>query len=200
LGDHRLNLAHSAACQLDKSKLLKYNQQTGQMQATELGRIASNFYVTQATIATYDEDMKPFMGEIDLIRIITLSDEFKHIIIREEEKMEFSYLLDRVPIAIKESIEEPTSKVNILLQCYISRLNFHGFASQSDMIYVTQTSRRLIRCMFEISLRNGWAQLADKTLTLCKVVAWRTWGTQTPLRQFNGVPNDLIKKIEKKRH
>jgi pre-mRNA-splicing helicase BRR2 len=30
------------------------------------------------------------------------------------------------------------------------------------------------------------------------VVAWRTWGMQTPLRQFNGIPEDVLHKIEKK--
>ena len=40
----------------------------------------------------------------------------------QEEKLELQKLLERVPIPIKESIEEPTAKCNVLLQAYISNL------------------------------------------------------------------------------
>lgn len=36
--------------------------------------------------------------------------------------MELQKLLERVPIPIKESIEEPTAKCNVLLQAYVSNL------------------------------------------------------------------------------
>lgn len=49
-------------------------------------------------------------------------------------------LLDRVPIPIKESIEEPSAKVNVLLQAFISHLKLEGFALVSDMVYITQVS------------------------------------------------------------
>ncbi|RUP46361.1 hypothetical protein BC936DRAFT_147048, partial [Jimgerdemannia flammicorona] len=44
----------------------------------------------------------------------SLSDEFKYIPFREEEKLELSKLLERVPIPVKEGIWEPTSKINVL--------------------------------------------------------------------------------------
>lgn len=42
--------------------------------------------------------------------------------------MELGKLLDKVPIPVKESMEEPSAKVNVLLQSYISRLKLDGFA------------------------------------------------------------------------
>lgn len=42
--------------------------------------------------------------------------------------MELGKLLDKVPIPVKESMEEPSAKVNVLLQSYISRLKLEGFA------------------------------------------------------------------------
>jgi pre-mRNA-splicing helicase BRR2 len=55
-----------------------------------------------------------------------------------------------------------------------------------------------MRALFEIVLKRGWAQLAEKALTLCKMVNRRMWSSQTPLRQFKGIPNDILSKIEKK--
>lgn len=86
------------------------------MQVTDLGRIASHYYVTYHTIATYNEHLKPTMGDIELLRLFALSDEFKYIIVREEEKLELAKLIDRVPIPVKEALDEPTAKINVLLQ------------------------------------------------------------------------------------
>lgn len=80
---------------------------------TELGRIASHYYCTQETIATYNNLLKPTLSEIELFRVFSLSSEFKYITVREEEKLELNKLLERVPIPVKESIEEPSAKVQI---------------------------------------------------------------------------------------
>ncbi|KAK8976431.1 hypothetical protein V6N11_013567 [Hibiscus sabdariffa] len=105
------------------------------------------------------------MGDIELCRLFSLSEEFKYVTVRQDEKMELAKLLDRVPIPITESLEEPSAKINVLLQAYISQ---------------------------------GWAQLAEKALNLCKMVTKRMWNVQTPLRQFNGIPNEILMKLEKK--
>ena len=43
--------------------------------------------------------------------------------------------------------------------------------------------------------RRGWAGLADKALALCKMVQYRLWGSQTPLRQFKGVPTAILQQV-----
>lgn len=65
----------------------------------------------------------------------------------------------------------------------MSQLKLEGLALSSDMVYVTQSAGRLMRCLFEICLKRGWAGLTDKSLALCKMVSQRMWGSQTPLRQ-----------------
>lgn len=196
--ERRMDLIHSAAVQLERHGLVKYDRRTGNLQATDLGRIASHYYVTHNTVSVYNEHLKPSLGEIDLLRLFALSDEFKYILVREEEKIELAKLVERVPIPVKESIEEPRAKINVLLQAYISRLKLDGLALQADMVYVTQSAGRLMRCIYEICLRRGWVGLAEKALGLCKMVNWRIWGTQTPLRQFRGIPADVLNKMEKK--
>lgn len=68
-------------------------------------------------------------------------------------------------------------------QAYVSQLKLEGLALASDMVYVTQSAGRLMRCLFEICLRRGWAGLTDKALALCKMVTRRMWGSQVhPLK------------------
>uniref|UniRef100_A0A7S3QXY0 RNA helicase n=1 Tax=Dunaliella tertiolecta TaxID=3047 RepID=A0A7S3QXY0_DUNTE len=196
--DRRLDLAHTAALLLDKHGLCRYDRKTGNFQATDLGRIASHYYVTYHTVASFSDHLKPTMGDIELCRLFSLADEFKYMITRDEEKMELAKLVDRVPIPVKESLDEPTAKINVLLQAYISCLKLEGLALSSDMVYVTQSAGRLIRCLFEICLKRGWANLTDKALALSKMVNHRQWGSQNPLRQFRGLPNEILTKLEKR--
>ena len=198
LEQKRIDLIHAAATILDKCNLIKYEKKTGRFQGTELGRIASHYYISHSSMSTYNQHLKPMMSLVDLFRVFALSDEFKYIPVREEEKMELSKLLQRVPIPIKESIDEPTAKINCLLQSYISQLKLEGFALMSDMVYVTQSAGRILRAIFEICLRRGWAQLSRKALDLCKMVDKRMWLSMNPLRQFKSMPMDIIKRLERK--
>eukprot|EP00105_Crassostrea_gigas_P000987 XP_011412986.1 PREDICTED: U5 small nuclear ribonucleoprotein 200 kDa helicase [Crassostrea gigas] len=113
LQQRRKDLIHTAALTLDKNNLIKYDKKTGQIQSTELGRIASHYYCTNETIATYNQLLKPTLSEIELFRVFSLSSEFKHLTVREEEKLELLKLLERVPIPIKESIEEPSAIMHL---------------------------------------------------------------------------------------
>ncbi|CAD6222868.1 unnamed protein product [Miscanthus lutarioriparius] len=198
LDERRADLIHSAANLLDRNNLIKYDRKTGYFQVTDLGRIASYYYISHGTISTYNEYLKPTMGDIELCRLFSLSEEFKYVGVRLDEKMELAKLLDRVPIPVKESLEEPSAKINVLLQAYISRLKLEGLSLSSDMVYIRQSAGRLLRALFEIVLKRGWAQLAEKALNLCKMVDKQMWSVQTPLRQFTGIPKEILMKLEKK--
>jgi pre-mRNA-splicing helicase BRR2 len=62
-----------------------------------------------------------------------------------------SKLLERVPIPVKESVEEPAAKINVLLQAYISQLKQEGFVLVADMVFVQQSAGRLV-VSFVVSL------------------------------------------------
>jgi len=52
LTGHRANLIHTAASELEKCGLLKYERSSGLFQPTELGRIASHYYLTCYTVSS----------------------------------------------------------------------------------------------------------------------------------------------------
>mgnify|MGYP005990180507 CR=1 FL=1 len=193
----RLNLAHTAATILEKSALIKYDRKSGIMQGTTLGRVASHYYVSHESMRVFTEYLKPSMSDIEVFRLFSLSGEFKNIIVRDEEKLELAKLVTRVPIPIKEGVDEPAAKVNALLQSYISRLKLEGFALVADMTYIQQSASRLMRAIFEIALKRGWAALAVKTLAICQMIERRTWLSQSPLRQFGTIPEVLVIKLER---
>lgn len=197
LEQKRVDLVHSAATVLEKSSMVKYDKKSGKLQATELGRIASHYYITHNSMMTYNHHIQPMITPIELFRVFALSDEFKYIPVRQDEKLELAKLLGRVPIPVKESIEEPHAKINVLLQAYISRLKLEGLALMADLVYVTQSAGRILRAIFEICLKKGWSFVAKTALDLCKMAEKRMWPTMTPLRQFPNCSRDIIQKAEK---
>ncbi|APA06914.1 hypothetical protein SS1G_04434 [Sclerotinia sclerotiorum 1980 UF-70] len=197
LEQKRVDLIHSAAMVLEKSNLIKYDKKTGKLQATELGRIASHYYITHGSMLTYNHHLQPSITPIELFRVFALSDEFKYIPVRQEEKLELAKLLGRVPIPVKESVEEPHAKINVLLQAYVSRLKLDGLALMADLVYVTQSAGRILRAIFEITLKKGWSSVAKTALELCKMAEKRMWPTMSPLRQFPGCPRDIVQKAER---
>jgi len=194
----RMDLAHTAASILEKNHLVRYDRRTGSIQATPLGRVASQFYISHNSMAVYSRHMRPNMSDIELLRLFAMSGEFAHITVREEEKLELAKLAGRVPIPVKESPSEASAKVNILLQAYISRLKLDGFALVADMAFIQQSAARIMRCLFEIALRRGWSSLARLTLNMSIMVAHRIWRSQSPLRQYKNVPEIVARKLERK--
>ena len=145
----RADIVHSAAALLEKCHLIKYERSSGRFQSTELGRIASHYYVTHNSMATYNQHLRPTMSSLELFRVFALSNEFKLLPVsdlqnscrgigslttvsqvRQEEKLELAKLLERVPIPVKESVDEPAAKINVLLQAYISQLKLEGAFTQ----------------------------------------------------------------------
>ncbi|KAG6378229.1 hypothetical protein JVT61DRAFT_13929 [Boletus reticuloceps] len=207
------DVVHSAAALLEKCHLIKYECSSGQFQSTELGRITSHYYVTHNSVATYNQHLRLIMSTLELFRVFALSNEFKllpvsipqnscqidlqeYLKVRQEEKLELAKLLERVPTPVKESIDEPAAKINVLLQAYISQLKLEGFALVADTVFMQQSAGRILRAMFEICLKRGWAMPAQACLVLCKMVERRMWGSMTPLCQFKGVSQEVIQKAE----
>jgi len=197
LEQKRVDLIHAAATQLERASLVKYDKRTGRLQSTELGRIASHYYITHNSMHTYNQHIQPSITPIELFRVFALSDEFKYIPVRQDEKLEMAKLLGRVPIPVKETIDEATCKINVLLQAYVSRLKLEGLALMADLVYVTQSAGRILRAIFEIALKRGLSSVAKDALDLCKMAEKRMWPTMTPLRQFPECSSEIIRKAER---
>lgn len=193
----RVDLIHSALTILHNNKLLVYDLESGNIKSTELGKISSHYYINYETVNMFNNQLKPWLTELDILKIFAMAGEFKFIPVRQEEKIEIAKLLEKCPFPIRENPNDPLAKTNVLLQAYISRLTLDGFALMADMIYITQSSGRLLRAIHEITLRKNWASLSKITLNLCKMVERRMWLTNSPFRQFgNVVSNEIIKASE----
>ena len=195
--ERRKDLAYSSFLILAKNGLIKYNYLKDLVVPTVLGKISSFYYISYTNMKNFTDQIKPHFGEIELFRLFGTSEEFKYIPVRKEEKGELQKLLEKAPIPINEDVEDPLSKINVLLQAYISGLKLDGFALMADMVYVSQSAGRLFRALYDLCLKKGWAKLVKILLNICKMIENKLWLTSTPLRQYPNVPPEIINIAER---
>ena len=103
-----------------------------------------------------------------MFRVFALSDEFKYIPVREEEKLELSKLLERVPVPVKEGIKELTSKINVLLDGEVilyhdSFILKQKYAEEDHVITFTVPLFELLPPNYFISIiANRWLHCETK--------------------------------------
>lgn len=186
---HRQDMIHTACVKLTKCGLIRYDTRTRTLSPTPQGRIASHYYLSCDSMKIIGSALRPTLTDIDLLRLFASSHEFINVRTRASEKLELRNLIGRVPVPVRESVDDMNdlhddggqqsqtgagaAKVNCLLQAYISRLPLKGFALAADMVYVRQSAARLFRALFELSLKRGWSRLSQRVLTWCHMVERR---------------------------
>lgn len=164
--------------------------------STELASIASDFYISCSAVYDYYNDLNKDMTLIEIFSLFSKSSEFENMIVRPEERYEMRILLNKLPIPIKESLDDIGCKPNVLLQSYISRLPMDGLSLNADMIFIKQNSVRLIQALFQISKLKGLSRVTNMLLNVYLYTEKRVWITETPLRQLNLSP-EILKQIER---
>lgn len=85
---------------------------------SELGRVASHFYIRHSSIVTFNEHLRPHMSEADVLAMIAESSEFENLAVRDEELPELDTLVrDACPYDVKGGgADSKQGKANVLLQ------------------------------------------------------------------------------------
>jgi len=196
LENKRLELVKSAAENLDRCMMIRYDSKSGNLAVTDMGRVASHYYITHSTIESFNHMLTSHLNESEALEVLCSSAEFEQLKVRPEELAEIDELKKHVSIQIKGAIENTSGKVNALLQNYINKHPVKSFTLQSDTNYVAQNAARITRALFEITLKRGWSSMASLFLSLSKSVDRRMRTDQTPLRQFDELPHDVIRRLE----
>ena len=98
-----LELVKEAANVLDQYKMTRFDTASGNLAVTDLGRVASHFYIRAESVARFNEmlsrNSSPF--EADLFDIICNAQEFENVQVRAEELEEMDKLKKECPLEVK---------------------------------------------------------------------------------------------------
>ncbi|EPY18912.1 RNA helicase [Strigomonas culicis] len=195
----RYEMINDAFTNLAVSGMVRYNPAIGSVETTDLGRLASHYYLTHETISIFNEKMqRPDGTWIDVLdmggamNIAACASEFSQLRARQEELDELQKIHANLPPSVRryavvgESADETSVqwKVTTLLKAYVSGVAVEAHSLSSDINYITQNVPRIARALFEIELERGHPLTTYTFLTLCKCVEHRCWDFEHPLLQF----------------
>ncbi|KAF5178468.1 Dexh-box atp-dependent rna helicase dexh14 [Thalictrum thalictroides] len=194
------SLVTDAARSLDKAKMLRFDEKSGNFYCTELGRISSHYYIQYSSVETYNEMLHRHMNESEVINMVAHTSEFENIMVREEEQEELETLArTSCPIEIKGGPSNKHGKISILIQLYISRGSIDSFSLISDAAYISTSLARIMRALFEICLGRGWCEMTSLMLEYCKAVEHKIWPhLHHPFRQFMDLSPEVLRKLEER--
>ena len=84
----RRAIINDAAKNLDKARMIRYDESNGIMSSVDLGRTASHFYIKYDTVETFNELMKPIMNEGEILAMLSKAQEFEQLKVRDDEMSE----------------------------------------------------------------------------------------------------------------
>uniref|UniRef100_A0A0K0FM75 U5 small nuclear ribonucleoprotein 200 kDa helicase n=1 Tax=Strongyloides venezuelensis TaxID=75913 RepID=A0A0K0FM75_STRVS len=207
LEEHLIQIVYNAARKLNALHMIVFDSINGFMSPTDLGRIASNFYVSSETMEIFlaerhmeNVTLEPQMTEGQILSLLSEAAEFTSLKIRDDD-IEDLQNIKRTACKFKAKCDLTyvSGKVNILLQSYISRYVNRNFTLNGETLYIIQNAPRLCRALFEISLKKGWLHTTVKFLTLTRCIENRLWHFDCPLRQIDGMYSEtILKKLEQK--
>lgn len=198
----RMALIHEAAKVLDDARMIRYDAKSGTLAATDLGRVASHFYLQHESIEVFNEKLgldtaagaassargvSHDMSEKAMLELVCSAQEFEQVRVRDEELGHLDRLREHARVDIAGDVANTQGKVNLLMQAYIAGARVTAFTLVSDTAYVVKSAGRVARGLFEIALKKGWAGLAEQLLNLCKALDRRVWWDSHPLRQVAAV-------------
>lgn len=79
---HRRRMVERAAKELDRSRMVRFDERSGNLYVTELGRVASHYYVRHKTVVEFNERLRPQMSEAEVLDLIASSAEFEQMNVR----------------------------------------------------------------------------------------------------------------------
>lgn len=190
-------LVYETAEKLDNAHMIRFDMETGNLFPTELGRIASYFYVAYTTVEIINEKLFDSSNLLTILTVIAMSQEFASIKVRDEEIGELMDMKSKCCIVGKEvKLDDPYTKTLILLQGYISQYEPRQPTLYSDFNFISQNASRICRALFEICIQRGWASASFLILNLCKSFEKRIWFNEHPLLQVP-INRELLTKIVK---
>lgn len=179
---YMIQLVSQASARLNNYKLVKYFENTSQLSTTDMGRIASNYYVRVETMDYFIKNITISTPEEKLLYHMAHSSEFEQIRGRPEEEEELMKLYKEcthVEVE-KEEVLLNYGKTLILLESYLRGAKIEI----ADLSYIVQNSARVMRALFDFCLKRNFGRLTRECLKWCKLIDRRLPPEAHPLRQF----------------
>ena len=164
---------------LHKYKLIRYVSVSESVNSTELGRIATKYYMSYQSVSKFYEKLKPLMLHEEFLNLLGESQEFANMKEYSDEKRELDLFKTKVCFV------KTNSKAIILLQAYLNGVNEFSVSSlHQDCAYIADNCPRILRGVLEICIHKRLIDTTLLALTYVKCLEKRVSPGSHPIYQF----------------
>lgn len=78
LRNKRHQLVTTAARKLADARMVTFNESTGSLVITDLGRIAAKYYIRAQSMEIFNQKLQPRMSEADVLGLLSMSTEVRY--------------------------------------------------------------------------------------------------------------------------
>ncbi|VDP86657.1 unnamed protein product [Echinostoma caproni] len=143
---------------------------------TEMGRLASFYYLSHKTIHLFVEKLRADCTTHDLLAILASAHEYALLPVRHNEDEMNQQLSKYVPLPAIGPMECPHTKTHLLLQAHFSRLDELPVADYvTDTRSVLDQATRILQAMLDTCTQCGWLTSSISCVLLMQMVAQGLW-------------------------
>lgn len=163
---------------------------------TDLGRIASYYYLSHSTIRLFHERLSNNNSDNDysaLLDVLTNAAEYNEIPVRHNEDILNGELANKCPFKVNRySLDSSHTKANLLLQAHMSRVALPSTDYLTDLKTVLDSAIRLIQAMIDVSAMTALLPTTLKVMTLLQMIVQARWSHNNPLLTLQCINEDIV--------
>ncbi|GKT33095.1 U5 small nuclear ribonucleoprotein 200 kDa helicase, partial [Aduncisulcus paluster] len=141
----------------------------------------------------------PTLSSSIILNILSLSDEFKQITVRDSDIKDLEFLMLKSPIPLSNPLSHPSSKLSLLFQALVSNVPLSRISQLApDLTVVHQSASRVLQAIHDVCAdAGGWENGANLAHSLSRCMKQRMWSVWCPLRQIKSIVNSDVREIER---
>eukprot|EP01118_Nematostelium_gracile_P018858 TRINITY_DN8529_c0_g1_i1.p1 TRINITY_DN8529_c0_g1~~TRINITY_DN8529_c0_g1_i1.p1 ORF type:complete len:411 (-),score=113.76 TRINITY_DN8529_c0_g1_i1:30-1238(-) len=197
ISDHLSDLIETTLTDLEAAKCVTVEDEMD-ISALNLGMIACFYNVQYTTIELCQTSLSAKTKLKGLIEILASAAEFEHIPIRHGEEKFLRKMAYHLPLKLeKPNYNDPSTKVNILLQAHFSRRQL-PVDLNIDQSFILENATRLLQAIVDVISSNSWLNPALAAMELSQMITQAVWDSDPTLKQVPHFNTDIIHRLKER--
>ena len=196
LGEHLSDIVETVLGDLDESKMIELNEDTGDCGGLNLGFIGSNYYLAYSTVELIASSVTAKTKTRGILEIVSAASEFASLSMRQGEERTLKVLSRGLPYVGKDVVwNDPNSKALILLQAYFERKAMNPDL-KLDCDFVVVAAVKIIQACVDVIATNYHLKAAVAAMEVSQQVVQGRWKKDDVLLQIPHFTEELVKRAK----
>ncbi|GMH49503.1 hypothetical protein TrRE_jg10995, partial [Triparma retinervis] len=196
LGEHLSDIVETVLGDLDESKMIELNEETGEFGGLNLGFIGSNYYLAYSTVELIASSVTAKTKTRGILEIVSAASEFAVLNMRQGEERTLKILSRGLPYIGKDVVwNDPNSKALVLLQAYFDRKPMNPDL-KLDCDLVVSAAVKIIQACVDVIATNYHLKAAVAAMEVSQQVVQGRWKKDDVLLQIPHFTDELVKKAK----